>query len=340
MTRHQRALVVAASFFVAMIVIGFIEPRIAAAGWLIAFTYVAAFPLGALALIMIHRLTGGRWGDALMPLLVPLARCTLLLVILVLPVAIGTFWLLPDKARVGELTASVAAIYLNAPSYAARSLIGLIGLSALALFVPRGGRLLAGLGLFAYAVAISFLALDWNLAIAPPFFSTSFGASVAVTQLLAALALTAVFDTAPRDRADLGSLLLAVTLGITYLDFMAILVIWYGDLPTRSFWFIERLADGWLSLAVAAFVVGSLIPIAMLMFARIRQSRTGLRMAGACALTGLALYQTWLIAPAFGVATALAAIVGFVVMAALVAAAILGKWPLDLPARWRTAHGA
>jgi hypothetical protein len=340
MTRHQRTLIVAAGFAATMIVIAFIDPRIAAAGWLIAFTYVAAFPLGALALIMIHRLTGGRWGDALMPLLVPLARCTLLLVVLVLPVAIGAFWLLPDKARIGELTPSVTAIYLNAPSYAARSLIGLVGLSTLALFVPRGGRLLAGLGLITYAVAISFLALDWNLAIEPPFFSTSFGASAAVTQFLTVLALAAVFDTAPRDRTDLGSLLLAVTLGITYLDFMAILVIWYGDLPTRSFWFIERLTDGWLSLAVAAFVVGSLIPIVMLMFARMRQSRNGLRIAGAFVLTGLALYQTWLIAPAFGAAAALAAIVALVAMAALVAAANLGKWPLDLPARWRPAHGA
>ncbi|HZL32028.1 MAG TPA: hypothetical protein VFC54_13355 [Pseudolabrys sp.] len=340
MTRHRRALILAAGFIVAMIVIVFIDPRIAAAGWLIAFNYVAAFPLGALALIMIHRLTGGRWGDALLPVLLPLARCTLLLVVLVLPVAIGAFWFLPEQARIGELTPSVASIYLNAPSFAARSLIGVVGLGMLALFVPRGGRLVAGLGLFAYAVVISFLALDWNLAIEPPFFSTSFGASVAITQLLAVLALGAVLDAAPRDRADLGGLLLTVTLGITYLDFMAVLVIWYGDLPAKTFWFTERLNDGWLALAVATFVIGSLLPVAMLMFARVRRSHTGLGIAGVCELFGLALYQTWLIGPAFGVAAVLAAMVAFGAMTALIIAAILGDWPLDLPARWRTAHGA
>lgn len=338
MTRLS-ALLIAAASAVVMIAVAFIDLRAAAAGWLIAFTYIAAFPLGALALMLTHRLTGGRWGDSLMPLLEPLARCTPLLLVFVLPVIVAAPWLLADKAPVGELTASVAAIYLNAPSYAARSLIGLIGLSALALFVPRGGQLLAAIGLAAYAIVISFLALDWNLAIEPPFFSTSFGASVAVTQLLAVLAFAAVSDSAPDDRADLGGLLLAVTLGITYLDFMAILVMWYGDLPTKTFWFIERLTVGWLSLAIAAFLIGSFVPIALLMFARMRRSRAGLRLAGASILTGLALYQTWLIAPAFGLSAALAAIVAFALMASLAAAAILGAWPLDRPTRWRTADG-
>lgn len=340
MTRHRRALLIAAGGAAAMIAFAVFDLRAAAAGWLIAFTYAAAFPLGALALILIHRLTGGRWGEALMPLLIPLSRCTLLLIAFVLPVLFAAPWLLPDKARVGELTPSVAALYLNAPSYAARSLIGLVGLGALSLWAPRSGRLLAGIGLAAYAIAIGFLALDWNLAIEPPFFSTSFGASVAVTQLLSVLAFACVVDAAPDDRADLGGLLLAVTLGITYLDFMAILVIWYGDLPTKTFWFVERLGARWLTLAVAAFLIGSLAPIAMLMFAAVRRSLTGLRIAGICVLIGLGLYQTWLIAPAFGLSTAVAAIFALALMAALTAAAILGDWPLDLPSRRRVMDGA
>ena len=48
-----------------MLVLAFLVPRLAAAGWLIAFIYVSAVPLGCLELMMIHRLTGGSWGDEL-----------------------------------------------------------------------------------------------------------------------------------------------------------------------------------------------------------------------------------------------------------------------------------
>ena len=41
------------------------------------------FRIGSLALLMIHRLTGGRWGEALEPLLRPLALTLPLLLLLV-----------------------------------------------------------------------------------------------------------------------------------------------------------------------------------------------------------------------------------------------------------------
>ena len=84
---------------------------------------------------MIHRLTGGRWGERLMPLLVPLARCTLLLAVCCsLPVLIAASCAVAlDTARIGELTPSVAALYLNAPSFVVASLVGLVGWSVLAL---------------------------------------------------------------------------------------------------------------------------------------------------------------------------------------------------------------
>ena len=85
-----------------------------------------------------------------------------------------------------------------------------------------------------------------------PFTSSSFGASVAISSLVGALALTALARAdACGDPAvgDLGGLLLATILGITYIDFMAVLVIWYGDLPHEEIWFVAR--DRWPWNAVA-----------------------------------------------------------------------------------------
>jgi hypothetical protein len=190
-----------------------------------------------------------------------------------------------------------------------------------------------------HGIAITFVAQDWLLAAEPPFISTSFGASVAFTQLLGTLALAAVF--APRDRClpDLGGLMLVVTLGITYTDFMAVLVMWYGDVPAKVFWFAERIVEPWRALAVTVFISTSVIPIVLLMFARVRASRTALRCIGAFSLIGLALYQAWLLAPVFGPAVLGTALLALLVMVGILAAAISGNWLRGFSYRWRTADG-
>ena len=72
---------------------------------------------------------------------------------------------------------------------------------------------------------------------------------------------------------DLGGLLLAFVLGITYIDFMAVLVIWYGDLPHEEIWFVERDALPWSLLAVVAFLLISAIPVLALLLSRVRNAR-------------------------------------------------------------------
>ncbi|MGH6725188.1 MAG: hypothetical protein ACREB8_01415 [Pseudolabrys sp.] len=344
MTRTRICLIVAAAAAAALAVIAFFAPRDAAGGWLLALNYVGAFPIGSLALLMIHRLTGGRWGEGLEPVLLPLSRIIPLLLLLVIPVLIASPVLFSWTHNHGdEITHSVRLIYLNVPAYIIRSLVALAGLSVIVFILPAADApsapLIAGVGLVFYGIAATFLGLDWLLTVEAPFFSTSFGASVAFTQLLAALAFAAVFG--PRIRAfpDLGALMLVVTLGITYTDFMVVLVMWYGDVPSKVFWFVERIREPWLAFAVAAFIVASLIPIALLMFARVRASRAALRFIGACSLTGLAIYQCWLLAPAFGAAVLGTAALALVAMAALGAAAISGGWTQRFSYRWRTAHG-
>ncbi|HEX3709224.1 MAG TPA: hypothetical protein VHV56_05000 [Pseudolabrys sp.] len=344
MTHTRLLLIVAALAAATLVGIAFLTPRIAAGGWLLAFSYVAAFPLGSLALLLIHRLTGGRWGHALEPFLRPVALTTPLLLLLVIPVLGASPILFPWAHGQGDaITHSVRLIYLNIPAYVIRSLVALGALSVLAIILPGSGSasapLIAGAGLVFYGIAITFMGLDWILTPEAPFFSTSFGASVAFTQLLSALALVAVCAPREPDPPDLGALMLVITLAITYADFMAVLVMWYGDVPSRVFWFVERLREPWLALAVAAFIFASLIPIIVLMFARMRANRSALRLVGASSFVGLAVYQSWLLAPAFGVAAAGIALLAALAMAAFIAAAVAGDWMQRLLNRARIAHG-
>jgi hypothetical protein len=297
----------------ALIVIAIVSPGIAAGGWLIGFIAMTAIPLGSLAWLLIHRLTGGHWGAGLRPALLPAAGAVPLLVLGFVPLLAALPLLYPWAAAGAAINPDVAGLYLNVPSFVLRSVIGLLGWSLLALYLPRmtehNGVLFAGIGLVFHAVIVSVLSTDWILSAQPPFFSTSFGASIAVAQLLAALAFAALFsrNLDPSTTRDLGGLMLTAVLGVTYLNFMTVLVIWYGDLPDRVSWFVERLGEAWSLLAWAAFVFGALAPTVALLFARVRESRAALRWVAVSILTGLACYFAWLITPANGIWTLAAA---------------------------------
>jgi hypothetical protein len=328
--RHRlRGLLVEAGIAAAggMMIVAAFAPRIAAAGWLVAFVFWSQIPLGSLMLMMIHRLTGGQWGEALYPALAPAVRLVPLLFLLIVPVFIAIPVLGPWPQRAGDVKPDVLSYYLNTPFFIGRSLIAIAGWSVLAFLLPRTtgrpGQFVAAVGLVFHCVIISVVAVDWVLTLEPPFISSSFGASMAITQLIAALAWAALrAPQAAEVAGDVGGLLLAFVLGITYVNFMAFLVMWYSDLPGRLFWFVER--DAWVPLAAAAFVFGSAVPILALLLARVRNGIRELRAVAISVLAGLAFYYAYLIAPPFG-ARALGAAALAVIVIGLIVAALAGR---------------
>ena len=120
---------------------------------------------------------------------------------------------------------------------------------------------------------------------------------------------------------DIGGLLLAFVLAITYVDFMAFLVMWYSDQPTRMSWFVERDHFPWPLLAAGAFIFGSAAPILALLLARVRNGVGALRAVAVSILAGLALYHAYLIAPPFGGRALAAAALCAVAIGLLLAAA-------------------
>jgi hypothetical protein len=303
-------------------------PRTAAAGWLVGFVLWSQIPVGSLVLMMIHRLTGGRWGEALHSTFAAAARSIPLLFVLMLPVFIAIPLLAPWANHPGDVKADVISYYLNQPFFIGRSLIAIAGWSALALVLPRitgqSGQFLAALGLVFHGIVISAVSVDWILSIEPPFMSSSFGASVAITQLIAALAWAVRCTPLPPDNpvaGDIGGLLLAFVLAVTYVDFMAFLVMWYSDLPSRMSWFVERDHFPWSLLTAGAFILMSVVPILALLLARVRNGVRELRAVSISVLAGLALYYAWLIAPPFGARVLAAAVLAIIAIGLLFAAA-------------------
>ncbi|MHB2207931.1 hypothetical protein [Methylobacterium sp. CM6257] len=275
-----------------------------ARGWLLAWLTWSTVPVGSLVLMLIHRVTGGRWGESLAPALRPAAALVPLAALAFLGVALGLPALYPWAADPGTVKPGVAELYLDPALFDLRAAVTLVGWSVLALLCLAGrcGALAAGLGLSFYGLTISLVAVDWILSAEPHFTSSAFAASFALHQILAALAWAAVASPAGLDEeraSDLAGLILATLLGVLYMGLMSYIVAWYGDLPEKSVWYLKRGTGPWIAVLLAALAAGGILPFAALLFTRIRRSAASLRVVGLLVLVGVALHLAWYVLPAY-----------------------------------------
>ncbi|GJD66876.1 hypothetical protein [Methylobacterium frigidaeris] len=299
-----------------------------ARGWLLAWIVFGAAPAGSLVLLLIHRITGGRWGEALAPCLRPAAALLPLVALGFLGVVVALPLLYPWAADPGTVKPDVASLYLNTALFAVRGAITLLGWSLLAGLVLAGRctRLVAGLGLAFYGLTISLVPVDWILSLEPRFTSSAFGAGIALHQLLAALALAAVVSPSGLDAEtapDLANLLLATLLGVLYIGLMSYVVAWYGDLPPNAAYYLRREAGPYSGLIGAAVATGGLVPFLFLLVGAVRRSPGGLRLVGLLVLVGLVLRFCWLVVPAWGADADGAAVAAGLWLTGLVVVALL-----------------
>ena len=320
------SLLIAVIALVILIAVGVLSPPAALHGWIIGFCFVGGIPLGALALLLVHGLTGGRWGEAHRPTLLSFATAVPFTIVLVLPLIIGARLAYPWAADPSTAGRGVATLYLNPLSFGLRSVVGLGICGGLAWLAARGrlGLLATGLGLCAYVVFANAAAYDWLLSLAPRFTTSAFGAQVIVGQMLSALCLATLMSRADAEETswgDLGALMLALTLGESYLILMGMLIDWYGDLPDQAAWYMRRTLHGWAWLEGAGALLGSALPMLALLFARVRDDPVLLRPVALFILTGLLIEEVWLVAPGTEAASGLLGVVAVAAVGGLLVAA-------------------
>ncbi|MGY3453985.1 hypothetical protein [Bradyrhizobium sp. USDA 4353] len=300
-------------------------------GWLLAFAVWSCVPIGSMTLLLIHRLTGGGWGRAAAPVLRPFAAMVPLVAIAFLPVLASLGQIYPWASDPTQIKPDVARWYLSQPAFILRSAIALIGWSVLGVTfaLDAGGRILAALGLAFFGLMISLVAVDWYLSVEPHYVATAFASMIAIQQILAALAVIAVISPPQLEGkavSDIAGLLIATLLGVVYLEYMTYVVAWYGDLPAKAAWFLKRSHGAEIVTLLASFIVGAVLPFALLLFESVRRNRLALRIVGALLLIGTILHLAWLIVPAFVAQGAVAATgIGVLVVLAITSVLIAGE---------------
>lgn len=314
MKRAQRNAFVLAAIGLAASIIGWISlPGEFPHAWLAALSCWLAWALGSLGLVLIHALTGGRWGHLVRrPLAASIATLPLLLPLLVPVLAAGRRlypWMEPGvAAHLGN------GLYLNTTFFYIRTAVyaGVwLALGAAVLRALRGAeteRRLARLapgGLILLALTVTFASIDYTLSLEPAFSSSVYGWLACSEALLFALSVALIGPclTAAPDAAavrPLARLLLGLTVLWAYLDFMQLLIVWNSDLPREAAWYAPRLTGFWGGLAAGVALGHFALPFVALIWAPVQRSARVV--AGVAAVLVLAELPRvwWIVIPAAG----------------------------------------
>jgi hypothetical protein len=285
--------------------------------WLAAWWFVIGVSLGGLVNVWIHRLSGGRWGEALRTPALLAARRMPLALLLGLPVVLGARGLFPWAADPAghwarEMARPAFPLWWLQPGFVALRAVLYAGLWWL---LSRPGVLAvkgrSAAALVTYGLSGTLAAVDLLMSLVPGWFSTAFGLVVLSGQALggAALCSLALAFGAPQEltRAagprqppvgrDLGNLMLMWVMTWAYLAFMEFLIIWSENLPPEIRWYVPRLQTGWGGAGVLLVVTLFALPLLALLQRAVKDRPLRLAVVAGWLLAAQLLNSAWLVLP-------------------------------------------
>ncbi|HEV8139754.1 MAG TPA: hypothetical protein VGP81_08285 [Pyrinomonadaceae bacterium] len=298
-------------------------------GYLVGFVFWTGITVGSLALLMLQHLTGGAWGLVIRRVLEASTRTFPLMLLLFIPVAIGLKYIYPwtDAAVMNSTPAlQKKTAFLNPSFFILRAFVYFAIWSALAMAlnwwslqqdraasreVRKRMQMISGPGLVVTIICITFAAIDWVMSLDPSWYSTIYGLIFVAAWALSALAFTIVIMNwlsarepmdavvQPRHSHDWGNLTLALVMLWTYFAFSQYLLIWSGNLPEETTWYVARKHGGWGAIALAVVIFQFAFPFLMLLSRATKKNAQRLAMLAALILVMRIIDVIWLIEPTY-----------------------------------------
>ncbi len=302
--------------------------------YLLGYVFVLGIPIGSLALLMIHHLSGGRWSLALRRTFEASSRTLPLMAVLFLPIIFGIHdlyhWSHADVVA-NDAILRHKAPYLNQSGFIIRAVVYFVIWSFLALMLARWSaqqdterfpldrfNKISGPGMLILGLTVTFASVDWVMSLDAHWFSTLFGLWFLVGMALTALAFSIVVAALLHNNAnvakalstdrfhDYGTLLYAFIMLWAYLSYSQFLIIWSANLPEEIPYYLRRFGDGWQGVTLVVVAGHFVLPWLLLLF-RSNKRTTRRLVAVACFMLVMRFLDVfWLIAPwvkqgAFGV---------------------------------------
>ena len=263
--------------------------------WLVAFTFWTTISLGGLFFVMLHHLSGSTWSvvlrrvaESIMALLPYLIFPALVLLLNLREIY---HWTNQDAVAADSLLREKSA-YLNIPFFYIRTLIYFAVWTTLTIMLrrtslaqdkghtdPIGARFtrISAPGMILFAVTCTFAAFDWLMSLDAHWYSTIFGVYIFAGAVVGALAVIVLAALHLRAQGvltkaittghyhDLGKLLFAFIIFWAYMAFSQYFLIWYGNIPEETIWYLRRWAGWWKGVSLLLVFGHFVIPFFLLL---------------------------------------------------------------------------
>ena len=270
--------------------------------YLLGYAYFLTLALGALFFVQIQFITRASW-SVVVRRIAEIAGATFpVIAALAIPVVLmaGHLYEWAGAGAGASALLQHKSPYLNLPFFAVRIIVYFFvwialayaffwrslkqdetGDAALTLTLQR----LAGPGLVAFALTLTFASFDILMSLDYAWFSTIFGVYVfsgAVVAFFSFLTVTAILlqRAGFLKRAitiehyhDLGKLIFAFTVFWCYIAFSQFMLIWYGNIPEETQWFLRRTSGDWYWFSWALLAIHFVIPFLYLISRGIKRKK-------------------------------------------------------------------
>ena len=312
------------------------DPRRAVAAYLFAYVAVLTMVLGALIQVMISHVTAARWFTVLRKLTLTVTASLPMLAVLLLPVLFGVHRLYP-WAHAASLSPAMRKLavhrqaWLNVPFFVVRAIAYVIIFAACGemlrrwaarenhvsrgaevVMVLRRQRRASAIGLVVVGLTLTLVAFDWLMPLDTEWYSTIYGVYVFAGGFVAALGLVALLayistrnggaldgSVSEEHFGALGKLMLTFVIFWAYIAFAQFLIIWIGDIPADSSWYVVRGSGSWGMLGLFVVIGQFAIPFVLLLSRTLKRQPRALAAVGVWLVVMHVLDVYWLVLPAF-----------------------------------------
>ena len=311
--------------------------------YLINFAFFLSIVLGALFFVMIQHLTKAGWSVTVRRVAEVLGCCIVPMAILSLPIIVPVFlgmsdlypWVeglgeggsVPDWALHDERVYNLKSTFLNPMFFAARAVVYFAIWSYVAIRLYRwsiaqdesGDKQISlksqsfcARWMVPFVLSLAFAAFDWEMSLAPMWFSTMFPVyffAGCVMSSLATITLVCLLlqrsgrvtdEITVEHYHDLAKLTFAFIFFWGYIAFCQFMLIWYANFPEETFWYQFRSESGWLYISILLIFGHLLIPFMGMMARTVRRSKTFLLFSSIYLLAMHWVDHFWIVKPQLG----------------------------------------
>jgi hypothetical protein len=277
-----------------------VNPHQLSYSWLFAFAFFFTLCAGCFFWTIVHHATDAEWSVVVRRQLENIAALLVVLALFFVPILLLRHHLYAwmDIPRGAEASLDTKRAYLNWGFFLGRAVLflGFFAFAALALrrFSVRQDkdgnprftiamRKVAFISLPMFALCLTFGAFDWLMSLNYRWFSTMFGVYIFAGAAGSSMSLLVLVITALRRAGYLkdvvtlehyhimGKWMLAFCVFWAYIGYGQYMLIWYGNIPEETQFFITRNTESWWALSMLLVVGRFFGPFAILLLRSIKK---------------------------------------------------------------------